>query len=323
MNKKSSLVPASKKKMDFNYDLSALPDYNSDGSEMLIKSFLGLTLPRYSTIRPNLKGTTEKVGFVTNDVILQDLSCGFDPTGTTTQNLVTIDLCNKKVNMELCAYDLYNTYLSQYLSNDNFQEAVPFEEVILQDITNRVNDEIEKQLWRNTTATGETQYNSQCFNGVISLITTGNGASSIAYTAATPTNGLDVFTQVYQAIPENVLHRNDLVIYASYADYRALVASMRNSSYINLFSFDDASAAAGEVWSVMLPGTNVRVIPTQGLTGQSKYYAGPSEYIMVGTNMDLMTTKALYDPFQDVIKINMHTTYGIGVFDPGAFVVAL
>jgi hypothetical protein len=323
MNKKSSLVPSSKKKLDFNYDLSALPEYNSYGSEMLIKSFLGLTLPRYSTIRPNLKGTTEKVGFVTNDVILQDLSCGFDPTGTTTQNLVTIDLCNKKVNMELCAYDLYNTYLSQYLSNDNFQEAVPFEEVILQDITNRVNDEIEKQLWRNTTATGATPYNSQCFNGVISLITTGNGASSISYTAATPSNGLDVFTQVYQAIPENVLHRNDLVIYASYADYRALVASMRNSSYINLFSFDDASAAAGEVWSVMLPGTNVRVIPTQGLTGQNKYYGGPSEYIMVGTNMDLMTTKALYDPFQDVIKINMHTTYGVGVFDPGAFVVAL
>jgi hypothetical protein len=49
-----------------------------------------------------LKGTTEKVGFVTNDVILQDMSCGFDPTGATTQNLVTVDLCNKKVNQQLC-----------------------------------------------------------------------------------------------------------------------------------------------------------------------------------------------------------------------------
>jgi hypothetical protein len=321
MNKKS-MVPT-KKKMDFSYDLSALPEYNSYGSEMLIKSFLGLTLPRYSTIRPNLKGTTEKVGFVTNDVILQDLSCGFTPTGTTTQNLVTIDLCNRKVNMNLCAYDLYNTYLSQYLSNSNFQEAVPFEEVILEDIANRVNNEIEIQLWRNTTASGGTQYNSQCFDGVIALITTGAGATSISYTAATASNGLDVFTKVYENIPENVLHRDDLVIYASYSDYRALISSMRNSSYVNLFSFDDASAAAGEVWSVMLPGTNVRVVPTQGLQGQSKYYAGPSEYIMIGTNAEMMTTKALYDPFADEIRINMHTTYGVGVFDPAAFVVAL
>jgi hypothetical protein len=91
-----------KKNFSFNYDLSALPTYNSYGTDMLIKSILGLTLPKYSTIRPNLKGTTEKVGFVTNDVILQDLSCGFDPTGQTTQDLVTINLCNKKVNMQLC-----------------------------------------------------------------------------------------------------------------------------------------------------------------------------------------------------------------------------
>lgn len=92
----------SNKRFSFNYDLSALPTYNSYGSEMLIKSILGLSLPMYATIRPNLKGTTEKVGFVTNDVILQDLSCGFDPTGDTVQNLVTVDLCNKKVNQQLC-----------------------------------------------------------------------------------------------------------------------------------------------------------------------------------------------------------------------------
>jgi hypothetical protein len=91
-----------KKKFSFNYDLSALPTYNSYGSDMLIKSILGLTLPKYSSLRINLKGTTEKVGFVTNDPILQDLSCGFNPTGQTVQNLVTIDLCNKKVQQQLC-----------------------------------------------------------------------------------------------------------------------------------------------------------------------------------------------------------------------------
>lgn len=86
----------------FNYDLANLPAYNSYGDEMLIKAFLGLSTVQYASVRPNLKGTTEKVGFVTNDVYLQDLSCGFDPSGTTTQNLVTIDLCNKKLNMQLC-----------------------------------------------------------------------------------------------------------------------------------------------------------------------------------------------------------------------------
>ena len=51
------------KSFAFNYDLTALPTYESYGSDMLIKAFLGLTLPKYSQIRPNLKGTTELVGF--------------------------------------------------------------------------------------------------------------------------------------------------------------------------------------------------------------------------------------------------------------------
>ena len=311
-----------KKKLSFNYDLTNLPTYNSYGSDMLIKAFLGLTLPKYSNIRPNLKGTTEKVGFVTDEIYLQDMSCGFDPSGTTTQNLVTIDLCNKKLNQELCPYDLYNTYLSQSLTNANFQESVPFEEVILTDISNRVSNEIELQLWRNTTATGATQYNSQCFNGVKNLISVSNGAVNSTYTAATPTNGLDVFTTYYQQIPENVLHRDDLVIYCGFADYRALVASMRNNSFVNLFNFDDASSTNGADWGVMLPATNCRVIPTQGLTGQNYVCAGPAGYIMVGMNAEMMTIKSMYDPFQDVVKIMLNATYGVGVFSVDSFVVA-
>lgn len=307
-----------KKKLSFNYDLANLPTYNSYGSDMLIKAILGLTLPKYATIRPNLKGTTEKVGFVTNDVILQDLSCGFDPTGDTTQNLVTVDLCNKKVNQQLCPYDLYDTYLSQSLTNANFQESVPFEEVILTDISNRIANQVEKQLWNNTVASGGT-YGSACFNGVGALITSGNGATQIAYTASTASNGLDVFTKIYESIPANVLHRDDLVIFTSYANYRGLVSSMRNNSYVNLFTMDSANAAIGEEWSLMLPGTNVRVIPTVGLDGVSAYYAGPAGYYMVGMNSEIMTVKSVYDPFEDIVKIQAHVTYGLGIFDVASF----
>jgi hypothetical protein len=307
-----------KKKFSFNYDLTNLPTYNSYGSDMLIKAILGLTLPKYATIRPNLKGTTEKVGFVTNDVILQDLSCGFDPTGDTVQNLVTVDLCNKKVNQQLCPYSLYDTYLSQSLTNANFQENVPFEEVILTDISNRIANQVEKQLWQNTTTTGGT-YGSACFAGVGQLVTSGNGATQIAYTAATASNGLDVFSAIYQNIPANVLHRDDLVIFCSYANYRALVASMRNSSFVNLFTLDSAGSTSGEEWSLMLPGSNVRVIPTVGLDGVSAYYAGPAGYYMVGMNSEIMTVKSIYDPFEDIVKIQAHVTYGLGIFDVASF----
>jgi len=310
-----------KKKLSFNYDLTNLPTYNSYGSDMLIKAILGLTLPKYASLRINLKGTTEKVGFVTNDVILQDMSCGFNPTGETVQNLVTVDLCNKKVNQQLCPYDLYDTYLSQSLTNSNFQETVPFEEVILTDISNRIANQVEKQLWNNTVATGETIYNSACFNGVGALITSGNGATQIAYSAATSSNGLDVFTQIYENIPANVLHLDDLVIYTSYANYRGLVSSMRNNSFVNLFTMDSANAAIGEEWSLMLPGTNVKIVPTVGLDGVNAYYAGPASYYMVGMNAEIMEVRSIYDPFENIVKIQAGVTYGLGVFDVASFCV--
>jgi hypothetical protein len=216
---------------------------------------------------------------------------------------------------------LYDTYLSQSLTNANFQESVPFEEVILTDISNRIANQVEKQLWQNTVATGGTIYNNACFNGVGALITSANGATQIAYTAATASNGLDVFSTIYQNIPANVLHLNDLAIYCSYANYRALVSSMRNSSFVNLFTLDANGAASGEEWSLILPGTNVRVIPTVGLDGVNAYYAGSSSYYMVGMNAEMMTVKSIYDPFEDIVKIQAHVTYGLGIFDPASFCV--
>ena len=71
----------------------------------------------------------------------------------------------------------------------------------------------------------------------------------------------------------------------------------------------------------MLPATNVRVIPTQGLTGVNKYVAGPAGYMLVGMNSEAYTIRSMYDPFEDVIKINLHATYGTGVFSVDSFAI--
>lgn len=91
-----------KKRFEFDYDLNALAPWADEvATDMLIKSILGEVLPRYATIRPNIKGT-QKVGFMTNEIFLQDGSCGFNPSGDTTIDQVTIATCNKKVNQSVC-----------------------------------------------------------------------------------------------------------------------------------------------------------------------------------------------------------------------------
>ena len=312
------------KKFSFNYDLSALPTYEAYASDQLIKAVLGLTLPKYSTPRPNLKGTTTNVGWLENDVYLQDMSCGFNSSGTTVQNIITIDMCNKKVNQTLCPTDLYDTYLAMSLSNSNIPEQVPFEELILTDISNRIANQVENQLWLNSigsTSLGGAAYTGACFNGMTQLITSANGATQIAYTAATESNGLDVFSTIYQNIPQNILHRDDLTIYCSYANYRGLVASMRKSSYINMFTDPTGNATQGPDWALTLPGSNCKVIPTVGLTNVSAYYAGASKYVQFGMNSEIMSVKAIWDPFENIVKIIAGVSYGVGVFDVDSWAI--
>lgn len=302
------------KKFDFNYDLSGLDTYTSYASDMLLKSVLGMVVPKYASVRADLKGTSQQVGFVTNEIFLSETSCGWNPSGTTNINTITVDMCNLQSQLALCGYDLYNTYLSQYLSNDNFIEQVPFEETILTDVANRLANQVELRLWQNTTG--------DCFTGLIDLVTSGNGATSIAYTAATASNGLDVFTTYYQNLNENILPFDDIVIFCSYSDYRALVASMRNSSYVNLFQLEDGGVTRGADWKLLLPGTNVAVVPTQGLSGANRVIAGRSSYIMFGMNAETMQIRSMYDNFQDEIKINSHLSFGLGVFSIDDFLVA-
>ena len=225
----------------------------------------------------------------------------------------------------MCPYTLYDYYLTQRLSSSNFQEEVPFAELLTQDVSNRAADEIEKQLWRNTKATGATQYNSACFDGVLSLVTTGNGATQIAYSATTSSNALAVFSALYAQLPTNVVHRNDIAIFCSYADYRNLIQDMTLKSYVNLFTVDSRGAAQGEVWAVQLPSTNCMVYPTQGLDGQSAMVIGPSSYYQIGFNATEnggIELKQVYDPYEDVVKVMARMVYGLGIFDIASFAIA-
>lgn len=308
-----------KKNFKFDYDLTALSTYTREvADEMLLKDVLGLTLPRYSSVRANIRGT-EKVPFLENTLYFQDgKSCGFNSSGTTSIDQVLIETATEKVNLELCPYELYDYFLTEALRQSNFQESAPFEAQLVQDISNRMANRMETQLFQATKAGGD------AFNGVDALLVTGNGVNQITYTALTSTNGVDVIGQVIENIPSNVIHRDDLVVMLNYSDYRVFVNAMRNSSTLNLFSFDDAGAMEGQEFMVMFPGTRIPVIPSEGVPA-STIYAGPASYIQVGMNTvddNGMTIRAFYDQGEDVIKVIGRMTYGVGIFDIPSFVAA-
>lgn len=303
-----------KKNFKFNYDLTALSTYTREvADEILLKEVLGLTLPRYASVRANIRGT-EKVPFMTNDLVFQDgKQCGFTPTGATNISQVLIETTTEKINMELCPYELYDFFLTERLRQSNFQEEVPFETQLVQDISNRMANRMETQLFQAVSPASD-------FDGVDALLVTGNGVNQIAYSAAS----VDSIATLIENIPDNVVHRNDLAVMVNYADYRRYVNSLRQNSTLNLFSFDDAGAMEGQEFVVFSPGSRIPVIPSVGVPANTMY-AGPASYINVGLNTtdeNGMTIRAFYDQGEDVIKVIGRMTYGVGIFDIPSFVVA-
>ena len=304
-----------KKNFKFDYDLTALSTYTREvADEILLKEVLGLTLPRYASVRANIRGT-EKVPFLTNDLTFQDgKSCGFNATGSTTIDQVLIETATEKINMELCPYELYDYFLTERLRQSNFQEEVPFETQLVQDIANRMGNRMEVQLFQATKAGGDD------FDGVDALLVAGNGATQITYSAAS----VDSIAALIENIPANVIHRSDLAVMVNYADYRAYVNSLRSNSTLNLFNFDDAGAMDGQEFVVYAPGTRIPVIPSVGVPANTMY-AGPASYFQVGMNTtddNGMSIKAFYDEGVDTVKIIGRMTYGLGIFDIASFVVA-
>lgn len=301
-----------KKKLNFSYDLNALSPFVLErADELLLKSVLGSTTPRYARIFPNMRGTSMKVGVMANDPIWGNgLSCGLTPTGTTDITQVEIVGCYKTARMNNCGNELREYFLSQALSNSLFLENMPFEELFVQDMTQRAADFMEVELWQGT---------SCGFSGITAEIVE-SGVSGGTYTALTASNAISVLNTLVLNLPSSVQRRTDLAIFMSFADYRAFIAALAESSSLNLFTLGDQSGLSTET-TIFLPGSNISVIPTQGLDAQSTIVLGPTQNILIGlATDDGMEIRVNYDPFEDTIASLTKLGFGVGIHEPDKFV---
>jgi len=301
-----------KKKLDFSYDLTALSAYSNElADSMLLKSVLGSTTPRYARIYPNMKGTSMKVGVMANDPVWQDgTSCGLTPSGTTDITQVEVVGCYKTSRVNNCGNELREYFLSQALTNSLFQENIPFEELFVQDLSNRSADFMETELWKGT---------SCGFSGITADVVA-SGVSGGTYTALTSSNAISELNKLVLAIPSSIQRRDDLAIFMSFADYRAFIAALADSSSMNLFTLGDESGLSSET-TIFLPGSNIAVVPTQGLDGASTIVLAPTQNILIGVAAeDGMEVRVQYDPFEDNVASLTKVGFGVGLHEPDKFV---
>lgn len=304
-------------KQEFQYSVSTLKPYvDQVGGELLAKALIGGTTSKVINLRTGIKGR-QALNLLDSNIVVQDGICGWDPDALTTTTFTqhTITTCAKKYNESLCYQDLYDTYQSMFMKPGQIQDSVPFEQQIMDLKVKQIQQYVEKEIWTGTTG-------STCFEGFKSLISTGStystaiavSASGTTFNTAAPygTNGNPIYEidKLVNALSDDALVRNDLVVFMSYVNFRKYVQALTAANYFqNYIGSTDVTG----MMEATHPNTNVKIYPTIGLFGSNQVTIGPAEYMVQGVDLTSDDEKLVSWYSQDFDQVRFRANFNLGV----------
>ena len=187
-------------------------------------------------------------------------SCGFNPTDGVALSQRILKPTFLKVNQVFCDKDLLKKWASYEVKLAAGREQLPFEEKFMEEISNAISESIEKLVWQ-----GDSSHTNEPDGFLKILETGGSGVVSVTWSAGT--SAYNKIKAVYNAIPANIIDKEDTVIFVGEETYREFIQDLVAA---NLYHFSP-DYKAGEY---MVPGTSVKVIAVNGLNGTGKIVAG-------------------------------------------------
>ena len=220
-------------------------------------------------------------------VVFQDDSCAFNGSASTTFSQREIVVEGVKVQEVLCPKDLEAKWTQLLLSaGSDFSEAdIPAAYMSIK--MQRLQDALEIADWQGEDG-GAGGANLDKYDGFLHIIDTaaasvdGNVDAVTVATGITSANALNIVQGIYSVVPEAVLNADDLVCFMGWDAYRALIINITDTNFYHYVT--DDSARTGEL---MLPGTNLKVVAVNGLTGTNRIITSRASNMYIG--MDAMS----------------------------------
>jgi hypothetical protein len=284
------------------FDLSTLGSYVDEQRLPLIKkSVLGAKTIGLINLQTGVKHSSA-LNLLDISPIIQEGGCGWTAQGDAkiSQRVLVAD--NYKVNMSLCYKDLLNTFLGFEVKAGLSQNSTSFDEYITSGVIDGVNAKIERSIWQGD------KDNAGEFDGFLTIL------AEDAITA-TGTGAYNAIKSAYEKIPVSILDK--AVIFCGADTFRSLMLEMVEK---NLYHY---SANGADTQEFILPGTNTKVIATNGLNGSNKVVAADPMNLFYGTDMldDAETFEFVYDKTTREYRVIVEFNAGVQVAFPDEVVV--
>ena len=296
-------------KYNFSFDLSGLSTYTDEvGGMLLSEAIVKSKTAELGYVQAGVKGT-QAINLLTSTLNVQDGSCGWNSSGSTTFTQRDITVCDYKVNEALCPRDLNDYWAGQFLNAGSYNESVPFEEAISELKVKQIQKYVEDKLWQALPAASG---GTDCFVGFKGLFSTGQTPSEQINFVTSPTTPVtaDMLTcvdEVIEALPDKVQEDEDLLVMMSMALYRKYIINLRTSNY-----FHYSPEEAGTEFITFHPGTNIRVVGIPGLNGSNAIVCGKSSQLVIGTDLmdDTERLEIFYDRNDDEVRVRANFKVG-------------
>jgi hypothetical protein len=289
------------KKYDFGFNLSSLATYTDEvGGELIRRAILEGETAKIIKVQPGVKGS-QAINLLDSTLVVQEGTCGWNSSGSTTYTQRDITVCQYKVNEALCPADLNNYWLGQLLTPGSTPETVPFEQQISELKVAQISQYVENIMWGASSA-------DTCFSGFIELIDNIPSVIDVSGATLTSTNALAQVDLLVEAIPDDIVDRTDLVVFMSHANYRKYLINYRTANY---YHYNPESSY--EDFKTFHPATNILVHPVGGLNGSNKLVLMPAGYAIMGVDLlsDQETLKMFYSV--DFDEVRLRSNFKIGV----------
>lgn len=250
-------------------NVNSLPAYVEEKKLGLIrKAVIGARTTEEVNLQTGIKGDTA-LNLLTTDVTLGDgANCGWDEAGSSTVSQRILKATPYKVNMAFCDKTLLKTWMNYDVRVAAGQKTLPFEEDFINGVVENVQAKLEKELWQGT-------------NGYEAILDAATLAGT--YSAAASDTATKIINSTYALIPSAAFEKGDVVMFVGYDTYRTYIQELiANGNLVITNVINDVAMPS----SVLIPGTNVRVIPVAGLDGESyKAVASYRDNFVYGTDL--------------------------------------
>lgn len=298
-----------------NFVTTSLPKYVQENKDMLLKNFAlvgGSTRSRIS-VQTGIKSSA-RINFMEIAPVLQDGNgCGFNAQGAVSLSQRDIETAVIKVNLDICPETLRGKYAEYLIKTNATAETLPFEQFIMEGITNVLTKKNELLMWQGDKASGNADL--KWIDGFIKIA----GAEADVKDVTIDADKIyDAILAVYMELPDEVIERG-AEIYVSPANFRKFMQELVAKNY---FHYAGATEAAPEEF--YFPGTNAKVVLTPGLTGVNDKILGTfAKNLFYGCDMegDAEDIKVWFSDDDDLYKLKVKWNMGVQIAFPDMVVL--